>query len=175
MARNPKQDANLKPPFDSNQSREEAAKNGRKGGRKSGEIRRNKRNAREAIELLMNLPVVGNTESNLEALGIPKEERTYMMASVSKAMAEWLRTGDPKYFDILMRHGGFDESEKRKALESAARIRAMDQSGIPIQGETENINRSEVFVVLPDDGRGAPGATAISEEDAQNLLNGGGN
>ena len=35
MARNPKQDANLKPPFDSNQNREEASKNGKKGGKKA--------------------------------------------------------------------------------------------------------------------------------------------
>ena len=175
MARNPKSNANLKPIQKGELSSEEAKKRGQAGAKKSAEVRRAKRTAKETIELLMSLPAVGNTESNLETLGIPKEERTYMMASVTKAMAEWLRTGDPKYFDILMRHGGFDEAERRKTMESMARIRAMDQSGIPIQGETENINRSEVFVVLPDDGRGAPGATAISEEDAQNLMNGSGN
>lgn len=175
MARNPKQDANLKPIKKGELSSEEAKKRGQAGGRKSVEARRMRRTAKETIEALLSLPAVGKTEENLESLGIPKDERTYMMASVTKAMAEWLRTGDPKYFDILMRHGGFDEAENRKALESAARIRAMDQSGIPIQGDTETINRSEVFVVLPDDGRGAPGATTITQSDAQDLINSGRN
>ena len=50
MARNPKQDANLaKKPFTSEQSREEAAKNGRKGGIASGKARSFKALARELL------------------------------------------------------------------------------------------------------------------------------
>lgn len=43
---------NLKP-FTSDQDREEAAKNGRKGGKASGEARRRKRDLRLALELLL--------------------------------------------------------------------------------------------------------------------------
>lgn len=47
-----KKEDNLKP-FTSNQSREEAVKNGKKGGIASGEARRNKRDLRLALEMLL--------------------------------------------------------------------------------------------------------------------------
>ena len=43
-------------PFTSNQSREEAKKNGAKGGRKSGEVRRKRKAMKEQAELLLSLP-----------------------------------------------------------------------------------------------------------------------
>ena len=42
-------------PFTSNQSREEAKKNGTKGGQKSGEVRRQKKAMRDTMKMLLNL------------------------------------------------------------------------------------------------------------------------
>lgn len=170
MSRNPKQDANLAPPFTSEQSREEAAKNGRKGGVKSGQVRRLRRDAKKAIRFLMELDATGNTASNLAKVGIPEEHQSNMMATWTKCYTEWLRTGDTKLLEILMKYGGFDEAELRKAKEAEARIRAMDKSGIPVPGETDAPSQSQVMIVLPDDGRGAPGAVGITESDAESLM-----
>ena len=43
-------------PFTSNQSREEAKKNGAKGGKKSGEVRRKRKAMKEQMEMLLSLP-----------------------------------------------------------------------------------------------------------------------
>lgn len=43
-------------PYTSNQSREEAKKNGAKGGKKSGEVRRKRKAMKEQMEMLLSLP-----------------------------------------------------------------------------------------------------------------------
>ena len=53
MARNPKQDANLKPFHKGDLTSEEAKKRGRVGGVKSGESRRAKRDAKSAVRYLL--------------------------------------------------------------------------------------------------------------------------
>lgn len=61
---------NLKP-FTSDQSREEAAENGRKGGIASGEARRQKRDLRRALEILLEKDYTdkkGKTMSGAEAI-----------------------------------------------------------------------------------------------------------
>ena len=168
MERNPKQDANLKPIQKGELSSEEAKRRGSAGGKKSGEVRRMYRDAKKTIRYIMELDAIGNTEENLKRVGIPEEIRTNMTATWVKCYTEWLKTGNVKLLEALMKYGGFDESELRKAKESEARIRAMDKSGIPVFGEV-NPTRSDVFVVLPDDGRGAPGAITISEDEADHL------
>lgn len=73
-------------PFTSDQSREEAKKNGRKGGIKSGEVRRQRKAMKEQMELLLSLPFnLTDSKGNavvdtLEFLGIDKEEIDNQMA-----------------------------------------------------------------------------------------------
>ena len=169
MARNPKQDANLRPIQKGELSSEEAKKRGSAGGKKSGEVRRMHRDAKKTIQYIMGLDAVGNTEENLKRVGIPEDACTNMTATWVKCYTEWLKTGNIKLLEALMKYGGFDEAELRKTRESDARIRAMDKSGIPVFGETDSM-KSDVFVVLPDDGRGAPGAIAISENEVDTLM-----
>jgi hypothetical protein len=52
---------NLKP-FTSDQSREEAVANGRKGGKKSGEAKRAKKTIREIVEIYLSTKIKGNEE-----------------------------------------------------------------------------------------------------------------
>ena len=61
---------NLKP-FNSNQSREEAKKNGRKGGKISGEVRRQKKTMREMLDYLLEKELTnknGEKATTLEAM-----------------------------------------------------------------------------------------------------------
>ena len=169
MARNPKQNANLRPIRKGEPSPEEVKKRGSAGGKKSVEVRRIRKDAKKTIQYIMELDAVGNTKENLIRVGIPEEVCTNMTATWVKCYTEWLRTGNVKLLEALMKYGGFDEAELRKAKESDARIRAMDRSGIPVLGEADP-TKSDVFVVLPDDGRGAPGAITISEDEADALM-----
>lgn len=55
-------------PFDSNQSREEAVRNGSKGGKKSGETRRRKRAMREVLDDLLQMPIRKGATQSIESL-----------------------------------------------------------------------------------------------------------
>lgn len=77
-------------PFTSEQSRDEAVKNGRKGGIASGEARRNKRDIRMALEALLEKEYTdkaGNVMTGVEAIALKQME---------KAMK-----GDTKAFEVV--------------------------------------------------------------------------
>lgn len=115
MARNPKQDANLRPIQKGELSSEEAKKRGSAGSKKSGEVRRMCRDVKKTIQYILGLNAVDNTEKNLKRLGIPEEACTNMTATWVKCYTEWLRTGNIKLLEVLMKYGRFDEAELRKA------------------------------------------------------------
>ena len=96
-----KREDNLKP-FTSEQSRDEAAKNGAKGGIASGEARRKKRDLKLAIQSLLEADVkdkkTGETMSGAEALA---------MAQYRKALK-----GDTKAFEVLRDTSGQKPVEK---------------------------------------------------------------
>ena len=76
-----KKEDNLKP-FDSNQSREQAKINGRKGGIKSGEARRKKKTMREMLDYLLEKEVT-NTKTGEKATTL----EAVMTACIKKAIA----------------------------------------------------------------------------------------
>ena len=62
-------------PFTSNQSREEAKKNGSKGGKKSGEVRRQRKAMKEQMEMLLTLPVKNREQHGfIASLGINEKK-----------------------------------------------------------------------------------------------------
>lgn len=80
---------NLKP-FNSNQSREEAKKNGRKGGIKSGEAKRRRKTMREMLDYLLSKEITnknGEKATTLEAV---------MVATIKKAL-----TGDTRAAEFI--------------------------------------------------------------------------
>ncbi len=74
-------------PFTTEQSREEAEKNGRKGGIKSGEARRRKRSLKAAMEMVLSLPVRDVDIWNmLSAMGIDPSDMDNQTAMVCALM-----------------------------------------------------------------------------------------
>lgn len=68
-------------PFTSEQNREEAKKNGAKGGKKSGEVRRQRKAMKEQIEMLLSLPFKQIEKLDfIENLGIDKDQIDNQMA-----------------------------------------------------------------------------------------------
>ena len=76
---------NLKP-FTSEQSREEAVKNGREGGKKSGESKREKANFKKLCEIALNEVYKGEM-TNAEAM---------VISMITKALE-----GDTKAFEVI--------------------------------------------------------------------------
>lgn len=68
-------------------TKEEAKKRGRNGGIKSGEARRKKRDAKNAMNILLDLAAKGNLDSNLSEFGVTEEDRTNLMALQARIFA----------------------------------------------------------------------------------------
>ena len=88
-------------PFTSNQSREEAKKNGSKGGKKSGEVRRQRKAMKEQMEMLLTLPVKNREQHGfIASLGINEKEIDNQMALIVAMYAKALK-GDVQAFNAI--------------------------------------------------------------------------
>lgn len=97
-------------PFTSNQSREEAVKNGRKGGKRSGEVRRRKANFRKTLNMLLTAEINSDEYGPiLEALGVESTLESAMLMSMIKAALE----GNVKAAYLLLSMQGSQISRMR--------------------------------------------------------------
>ena len=173
MARNPKQDANLRPPFDSNQNREEASKNGRKGGKASGESRRAKRDARQAARYILGLAAKGQIKDNTKSLGAKDDDGITNMEALHARLYSMAISGNLDAYMTLMKIAGYDPkenrderesiaSDKRRMMELEAKLNAL--SGQVPEGASVGIGMgnedgaSDVVIYVPQ---------MLSEEDCQ--------
>ena len=106
--------------FDSNQSREQAAKNGAAGGRASGVSRRRKKSLREAAELYLSLPVSDRrTWNKLARDGVAPEDVDNQMAIIAGLSIKAAK-GDAKaakvLFDLLGEQPKEEPKNDRQAL-----------------------------------------------------------
>jgi hypothetical protein len=87
-------------PF-SERSVSEARESGAKGGKKSGEIRRKKRDMKAKMKMLLELPPCDNDRETLEALGVSPEDMDNEMVLLT---AQFLKAaaGDAQSFDRVM-------------------------------------------------------------------------
>lgn len=81
-------------PFTSEQNREEAKRNGVKGGKKSGEARRRKKTMRELAKIVNSLPLSSKNKAQLPD-GIKEDEMTFQMGFIIKVYQQALK-GDTK-------------------------------------------------------------------------------
>ena len=95
-------------PFTSEQSREEAKKNGRKGGIASGEARRKRKAFKEQIDYFLSLPFPDMTDSNgnkikdaFKNFGIEEEEIDNQMAMILSMWKNVIKRGDVSAFTAL--------------------------------------------------------------------------
>lgn len=97
--------------FTSDQSREEAARNGRIGGRASGVSRRRKRSLREAADLYLSLPVANRKKWNAIAKeGVDPEDVDNQMAMII-GLTQAAINGDAKAAKLLFELVGDQSGE----------------------------------------------------------------
>lgn len=106
-------------PFTSEQSREEAKKNGRKGGIASGEARRKRKAFKEQIDYFLSLPFPDMTDSNgnkikdaFKNFGIEEEEIDNQMAMILSMWKNVIKRGDVSAFTALRDTVGEKPSDK---------------------------------------------------------------
>lgn len=87
-------------------SKDEAKKRGRNGGKKSGEVRRRKRDAQQAAKLILNLPVATEAmEKNLKTMKVDEEDFTNRVALFARAFTQAM-TGDVKAMQFIIEMAG---------------------------------------------------------------------
>lgn len=102
-------------PFTSEQSREEAERNGRKGGIKSGEVRRRKKSMRTAMKELLSLDVADvNVKGVLESLGVTPDNQNALLMAV---LVKGIRNGDPNILKAVASISGEDNDTERVKLQ----------------------------------------------------------
>ena len=98
MAKREGKPENLKPP----RSKDEARERGSKGGVKSGQARRRKRDMKQAADLILNMRVQNPAVLELlEGLDVPEEERSYSMAVVVSMIKEAILNGNVRSAEFL--------------------------------------------------------------------------
>lgn len=101
-------------PF-SERSVSEAREAGSKGGKASGETRRRKRDMKQKMKALLELPAAANDKEQLEALGVDPDDMDNEMVLVM-AMFLGAAGGDVKAFDRVMQLLGKDIGHEELAL-----------------------------------------------------------
>ena len=151
MARNPKQDANLRPLQKGELSSEEAKIRGKAGGIRSGEVRRAKRDARSAVRYLLNLAPAESLKFNLEQMGLPENEQTNMAALQARLFTKAM-SGDLDAYITLMKVAGYDPEENRRERESVASDRRRDlELEAKAAALAQNIDGAQVAVQMTDE------------------------
>lgn len=96
-------------------SSSEARENGSKGGKASGEARRRKKDMKQKMKALLELPAAANDREQLEALGIDPDDMDNEMVLVMSMFLSAAQ-GDTKAFDRVMQILGKDIAHEELTL-----------------------------------------------------------
>lgn len=116
-------------PFGSKGSKSEEREMQSKGGKNSGVTRRRKRTVKQAVELVMSLPVSDpKVKAKLKKMGIDMDDADNQMAMVVGLLGRAMK-GDPKASALLIEQlddgngSGIEQEESHNALIDAIRKR----------------------------------------------------
>ena len=151
MAKREGKPENLKPP----RSKDEARKRGSKGGVKSGQARRRKRDMKQAADLILNMRVQNPAVLEiLEGLDVPEEERSYSMAVVVSMIKEAVMNGNVRSAEFLrdlVGDGALAKERKEKLRLERERLE-MDKAQKQDNGEGMPV----IINIRPNDESGDP-------------------
>lgn len=103
MAKNKGNIDNLKPV----KSKEEARERGRKGGLKSQEVQRERRKAKECMNMILSLKVTGEKSKKMMSnMGIKDEEQQNIMLLMSTMFAKAVSMGDANAISKILEIAG---------------------------------------------------------------------
>ena len=123
-------------PFTSEQSREEAVRNGRKGGKASGEARRRKADFRKTLNMLLTAEI-DNEEWRpvLDALGAECTlESALNMAMIKEGLA-----GNVKAYEAIAKYAGqsAEPEENRRNREADTELKQARKKAVTGENETD--------------------------------------
>ena len=143
---------NLKP-FTSDQDREEAAKNGKKGGVASGVARRRKATLKKTLEQLMAMEPSADAREAVESAGIDLEEMTNFSVIAVSAMTKAM-SGDVAAMRFIADVTGaytMTEQEKHKARIEKEKLQ-LERERLEMERERRNMDKkTERHVTIIND------------------------
>lgn len=151
MAKERKQNANLKPIRKGDLSEEELKKRQHNGGVKSGEVRRQQRDAKASARYILNLASKNAVKANLEELGVEAGELTNMNALHAR-LFNMAMNGDIEAYKQLIKIAGYEPEENRKERESLAKVDALASRGLEANVSValnEDEDSNDVIFYLP--------------------------
>ena len=110
---------NIRPIQSGDLSNEELHKRAVNGGKKSGEVRRAKRDAKQAMRYLLELEPNERFTKNLEEMGYPASEQTNL-AALNARLFTLAMNGNMDAYDRILKIAGYEPEENRKERESLA-------------------------------------------------------
>lgn len=120
-------------PFTSDQDREKAAENGRKGGKASGVAKRAKKNMAEIAMCLLTADLTPQQAKKIKAMGLNPEEFTQWTNCIVGLMSATAREGNVKAFEKLQEITGesvaSSTAEERKQADMLSAIREAVKGG----------------------------------------------
>ena len=142
-------------------SDEELKKRQSNGGKRSGEVRRAKRDARESARYILGLAAQGTTLEQLEKIGANREDNLTNMEVLQARLFVQATSGDMTAAKMLLSIAGYDSEENRKERESInadrrrdaeveVKVKAfgMNPDNIAVNGENEDGN-NDVVIYIP--------------------------
>lgn len=139
---------NLKP-FTSNQSHEEAVKNGRKGGKASGEARRRRAGLKKRLKEALDLDVTSKSIKRMvRQMGMDPEDCTNYDALVASLLLEAIKLHDTTAIQMILDYIGESPQEKRKAEEAKRKreIYAFQKKKMEQAGNDTEENDNDGFI-----------------------------
>ena len=112
---------NLKPPSTTDEAREW----GRTGGKKSGESRRKKRDAKEAARLFLNLAATEQLDDNLAKLNVKKIDRTNMLGVIARLTLS-AQNGNVRAAEVLFEIAGYNDAHTNNSNNMSVNIDQKD-------------------------------------------------
>ena len=102
-------------------SKKEARERGRKGGIKSQQVQRERRKAKECMEMLLSLPTKSKKQKELMSnMGIADEDQQNIMALMASMFARAVTTGEPNAVKSVLEIAG--EMEAKQIEEASPTI-----------------------------------------------------
>ena len=108
------------------QTKSEARKRGRNGGIKSGEVRRERKKAKECMEMILSLNTTSQRQKELMTnMGIADEEQQNIMALMASMFARAVTTGDPTAVKSVLEIAGEMEAKPQGEEKPTIHINVM--------------------------------------------------
>ena len=142
-------DENLKP-FTSDQSREEAVKNGRKGGKASGKARRERRRFEETLRIMLTLPTKqGKVTDAAKLKTLSKDELEAANLTVQDKIAVRLineaMKGNTKAYEAIRDQMGEKPTDRQEVTVSGSVAVDLDTADInQILAEVRKLKKDDV-------------------------------